>query len=149
MRKKNWIILITLSTVFLGGLIYLLWYPDNVRVFHWLELIHLSAPVEFIRNYSMSVYQHIPEWVIFSLPNGLWAFAYALIITYFWWGSSSSAKYFWLGTIPALGIGYEILQLGEVIPGVFCYQDLFLGAGGVVGGIFLGAKIKRRELYND
>ncbi len=96
----------------------------------------------------MSVYASVPEWIIFSLPNGLWAFSYAFIITSLWWGSNSMLKYFWLGSIPVLSLGYEVLQYARVNRGVFSIQDLFLCFTGIVLGTTAGVIAKKRSMQS-
>lgn len=95
-----------------------------------------------IRYDSIHFSIHFPNWVVYSLPNGFWAFAYALIITAIWSGSISRLKYFWMSSIPLLVYGYEILQYFGVITGTFCRLDLALGTAGLLAGILIGLTIK-------
>ena len=133
--------------VILGGMIYVLWRPDTIRFLGWFDLIGIDFPLAIIRGYSMLVYAHIPEWIIFSLPNGFWAFSYAFTITFIWWGSDSLAGYMWLGSIPVVSLGYETMQYAGVIQGVFCYQDLFFCTTGAVVGLIAGANSKKRRKH--
>ena len=140
------IFLIAFSAISSGAFIYLLWRQDYIRVFTWLDLFGFNIPVELIRSYSYRFLPLIPEWVVFSLPNGLWAFSYALIISHIWWGQNNSvSKYFWLISIFIVGLGYEALQYLGVIPGTFCYQDLLLCVIGVFGGTATAILITRRR----
>jgi len=143
---KGYVYFYGLSAVILGGLIYLLFYPADIYLYHWLEIINLDKIIHLVRNYTLQAYPYMPEWIVFSLPNGLWAFAYAIIITYLWWSKISPFKYFWLSSIFALGIGYELLQYLEVIPGVFCYYDLFLCLAGVSLGMIMGVNYLNKEV---
>ncbi len=130
--------------VLIGASIYVLWRPDTIKVFNWLDLLGLSSSVELLRSYTKIIYPHIPEWAVYSLPNGLWAFSYAFTITIIWWGRWSIVSYLWLGSIPALGLGYELLQLMGVIRGVFCWQDSIMCIIGVCGGIISGIMARRK-----
>jgi hypothetical protein len=96
---------------------------------HWLG---------FIRSRSLSLGAHLPEWIVYSLPGGLWAFAYALMITTIWSGSRSRLKSFWMVSIPLLVFGFEFLQYVRIIPGTFCFQDIALGMAGMIIGILAG-----------
>jgi hypothetical protein len=80
----------------------------------------------------------IPNWFVYSLPDGLWAFAYALFITNIWSGSRSRLKIFWMSTIPVLVLGFEFLQYAGIVRGTFCLQDLALGIMGIIAGVFFG-----------
>ncbi|MGI6614691.1 MAG: hypothetical protein ACOX30_01480 [Dethiobacteria bacterium] len=133
-KLRRAIITLAFLSICLGVGIYLLWRPDTIRIFSWLELLGLGAPIAFVRESCEPLYHFIPGWVIFSLPNGLWSFSYTLIITHLWLGRNSILKYFWLASIPIVGLGYETLQYAHVIPGTFCTKDLLLCAIGILLG---------------
>jgi hypothetical protein len=130
--------IMALIAIHLGVTIYALWRADIIRFFSWVDAIGLYAPVEIIRSRIYPLHIYIPEWIIYSLPNGLWAFSYALIMTHLWRDNHSKIKYFWFGSIPLLTIGYELLQYTGMLTGVFCYQDLFFSTAGIGMGIILG-----------
>jgi hypothetical protein len=125
----------------LGGIIYILFRVSEPVFFNWIHTFGLNNWLESVRHFSHSLRLLLPEWIVFSLPNGLWAFAYALIITGIWRGNKSWLKYYWMATIPILVFGYEILQYPGIIPGTFCFQDLTLGTVGMTTGIIIGLKI--------
>lgn len=141
--NKSVFIMVFLS-IFLGGVIYFLWRPETIRFFNWLDMVGLSSSVDFIRIYGKQSLHFIPTWVIFSLPNGLWTFSYTLLILHIWLDHNSSLKYLWFVSIPVVGVGYEILQCLEVIPGTFCIEDLFLCTVGILLGVITAYIIKRR-----
>jgi len=138
-------ILCALGLVVVGFLIYILFRPDSIRVFRWFSFVGLETPVLFIRDFSMQFIPSIPEWSIYSLPNGLWSFSYALIISHLWLTSNSVIKYFWLFSIPLVVFSYETLQYLEVIPGTFCYQDLVFCFLGMSLGITTSFLLIRRS----
>jgi hypothetical protein len=124
-----------------GGIIYILFRTSEPVFFNWIRAAGLDSWLSFARNDSLSLTPYLPGWVVYSLPNGLWAFAYALLITAIWSGSKSPLRYFWMASIPLLVPGYEILQLAGIIPGTFCIQDIAFGIFGLTVGIFIGIKI--------
>jgi len=69
--------------------------------------------------------------------------AYSLLITSIWSGSKSKIRYFWFVTIPVLVLGFEVLQLTEIIRGTFCIQDMVSGIVGIIIGIIVGNKISK------
>ena len=131
-------IFLSALAIFFGGLIYILLRPSEYLFFGWIQLAGLSQWISPARSLSPLLGQLFPDWIIFSLPNGLWAFAYALLITSIWSGSKSWLKYFWLASIPLIVLGFEILQYPGLIPGTFCIQDIVFGVLGLVLGIFIG-----------
>lgn len=142
--KNNYRVCIILSAASLlaGGIIYTLFRPSEALFLNWPHAFELSRWINLIRKESLQFTSHFPNWVVYSLPNAFWAFAYALLITAIWSGSISRLKYFWTTSIPLLVYGYEILQYFRVIPGTFCIQDLVLGTAGLLAGILIGLTIK-------
>ena len=128
------------ASLLLGALIYLFLRPAPVLFVNWLELIGLKQLLQVIRSSTLPLHTNLPQWFVYSLPNGLWTFAYALIMTRIWWGRKTVVSYFWLGTIPLLGAGYESLQYLGLIPGTFCPYDLLLGFLGASLGFILVAR---------
>jgi hypothetical protein len=131
-------ILLCALALLLGGMIYILFRTPEPVFFHWIRAVGLEGWLNLARSKSLSLSQVFPKWIVFSLPNGLWAFAYALLITGIWKGSKSRLKYFWMASIPLLVVGFEILQYAEIIPGTFCMQDIALGMAGLTTGILAG-----------
>ncbi len=129
--------MMALIPILIGGAIYVMFRADTIRLFHWLSMVGLYDPIMFIRRYIEVFIPFIPEWIVYSLPNGLWVFSYAFIMTHLWWKRESIFKYFWLASIPGVGFGYEALQYMEVIPGTFCYHDLLFCSIGLIAGVNL------------
>ena len=125
----------------LGGFIYILYRPSEHLFFSWFSSIGLDNLFESLRFHSLSSSSNPPDWIVYSLPNSLWAFAYALLITSLWSGSNSWLKYLWMTSIPVLVIGFEVLQYTGTIHGTFCIQDLGMGFLGLSMGIFIGIKM--------
>ena len=124
-----------------GGIIYIFLRPSEHVFFGWINAVGLDNWFSFARYNSSSLSLLFPEWIVFSLPNGLWAFAYALIITSIWSGSKSWLRYFWMASIPVLVLGYEVLQSAGIIRGTFCIQDIAFGLAGLIIGILVGNRI--------
>lgn len=137
-----------LLPVIIGGLVYLFWRPDSIAFLGWLNVIGLDRSLVHLRIQVAPLYIYLPEWVIYSLPNGLWAFSYAFIITALWWPTLTALKYLWLATIPLVGLGYEVMQYLGIIPGVFCYTDLVLCFIGVVSGMTVAVKLNKPLAIN-
>jgi hypothetical protein len=141
--KNNFVYLLAVCALFTGGAIYLLWRQDTLLFLSWLDAVRLSAPAETVRAYSLPLYPYLPDWIVYSLPNGLWAFSYALFISYIWRDNDNPLKYMWYASVPALCIGWELLQYTGTIAGVFCYNDLALSAAGVGLGLFIGCTVNK------
>jgi len=132
-----------------GGLIYILLRPSEYVFFGWISMAGFDHWISPARSLSPAFSQLFPDWIIFSLPNGLWAFAYALLITRIWSGSNSWLKYFWMASIPIIVLGFELLQYPRIIPGTFCIQDIVFGVLGLVLGIFIGTIKTKNNNYHE
>ncbi len=102
-----------------GVMIYLLWREGLLihRVISWLGCNTLLD----ILNQSVADLQP-PEWMIYSLPDGLWALSYILIIL----AQEMPHKLIWASVIPLVGFFSELLQLAGLMPGTFDIIDLII-----------------------
>ena len=125
-------------SVLAGGMLYILFRPGNYVFYRWIDGFGLDALLGRIRSFGMPLLDKLPAWFVYSLPNGLWAFAYTTMICSLWAGSRSKWRYAWYATIPLLVFGFELLQLTDLIAGTFCWIDIAFGAGGMAisSGIF-------------
>jgi hypothetical protein len=80
-------------------------------LFYWFEIIGLNNITSFIRNVTYPLKNHIPSWTYFSLPDGLWAYAFSssLIIL---WGDQFEKNKYWL-LIPFLLV--TIIEFGQAL----------------------------------
>ena len=120
-----------------GGLIYILFRTSEPVFFAWIRSAGLGNWLDIVRKSTLNWNQYLPDWLIYSLPNSLWAFGYATIITGIWSGNRFWLKYFWLASIPLLVVGCELMQYQGIIHGTYCLQDLVFGIAGLVIGIFV------------
>ena len=134
-------IILSVFALSLGGTIYIFFRTSEHVFFGWIRAVGLDHWFNLVRDHSLSSSLFIPEWFIFSLPNGLWAFAYALLITSIWSGSKSWLRHLWMASIPILVLGFEVLQYAAIIHGTFSIQDLVFGMAGLIVGIIIGTKI--------
>jgi hypothetical protein len=138
---RRFYIILSASALSIGGVIYIFLRPSEHVFFGWIRAVGLDNLFNAARSTSLSQSLPFPEWFVFSLPNGLWSFAYALLITVIWSGSKSWLRYPWMASIPILVLGYEVLQYTGIIPGTFCIQDLAFGVAGLILGNIVGNKI--------
>lgn len=145
MRAKSGIGIISTFAVILGGAIYLLFRNSEIVAVHWLNSLGMDGWIREVRSLELSSNLLIPQWIIYSLPNGLWAIAYAMIISYIWIGHSSWFKWVWLSTIPLLVFGFEMLQYLKILPGTFCLQDLLSASIGMILGVLIGIRMQKNK----
>lgn len=132
--------LIYFLPVILGGFIYFLLRPGSIIFYSWLEYFNVYNTIYNLRLAIPSYLFFFPNWFIYSLPNGLWAFSYTAIIVTFWATRTEIVKYFWFSTIPIICMGYEAMQYMGVIKGTFCLTDLSFCFLGMILGLTIYKK---------
>ena len=66
----------------------------------------------------------LPDWLLFSLPDGLWVFSYVSLILLLWDNRLNGYNSFWVFLIPFLAIASEFGQLLGFVSGTFDITDL-------------------------
>ncbi len=128
---KKQIILGCLFSILSGGLIYVLFRQDSLKMFSWFESVNLSNSISEMRLFTLPLSIYLPDWFLYSLPDGLWLFSYVSFLLVVWGNVISKHNIHWVLLVPLIAIFSELGQLIKVIPGTFDVVDLcsyFLGA---------------------
>jgi len=133
--------------VFTGGMIYVLCRSSDYSFFHWIRWLGFDGELTFLRARILPVGHKLPEWFVFSMPDGLWSLALTLIMLTIWMGSHSILKYVWYATIPILVFGYELLQWTGMVGGTFCFTDIILVAAGLLAGLVMTLLTFKKSKY--
>ena len=116
--KKKYIELINSFwwlTLLLGILIYLLFRSDNLIYNNFFY-----SPIKL----SIEINSKLTNFLIYSLPNGLWSLSYSQLIFHI--HKVKSLKTILLSSVMLfLGISIEILQIQGFINGTFDFYDIF------------------------
>ena len=64
-----------------------------------------------------------PDFVKYSLPDGLWSIAYFLIMVSIW-GKISKENIIWFCLMPIIALISEFMQLTSMMPGQFDLWDV-------------------------
>lgn len=113
-----------LTPLAIGIAIYILWRPTSLLAFHWIEMIGLLQPTLHVRAMLSPVQPLIPSWILYSLPDGLWAYSFTSAIAICWDRRLTTETLAWCSIPFVLGVGSELGQLALVVPGVFEVADL-------------------------
>lgn len=129
-------------SVLLGGLIYVVWRPIPPAFITWIKNSEVRDLMSAMQQGIQQNIPVLPDWMVYSLPNAFWAFAYSYLLCNLWYRQNGWEKWLWVSTAPMLPIGWEVLQYFSVLPGTFCWLDLSLGLIGACIGIVMGKKRK-------
>ncbi|WP_244283448.1 hypothetical protein [Flavobacterium hercynium] len=95
-------------------------------MFTWFNILHLDTFFQRIRNYTSVINGNLPDFILYSLPDGLWMFSYISLVLYLWKNEVRYENLFWIFIIPLIAIISELGQLFNIIPGTFDIIDLLL-----------------------
>lgn len=111
----------TLFPILIGGLIYLGFRDKSLTMFNWVNHIGLNDAISSFRQ-ECSVYKlEIPNWVVYSLPDGLWTYSFTSSICLIW---EKKNKIYWMFFPFIIGVGLEVLQFFNIVSGTFDIVDL-------------------------
>jgi hypothetical protein len=129
--KSSWLPLgLSATTLGLGGGIYLALRPPTLLMFDWLDAAGLLEPIQKLRVLAEPWENSLPEWMVYSLPQGLWSFRFLLMIGCVWKHDSGLFRSYAVPLIFGV-IGSELLQLGP-LQGTFDWFDLTANTLGII-----------------
>lgn len=114
--------ILSFSILILGGLIYIGCRDKSLLMFKWFDHLGIGGKIDSFRNLINS--EGVYGWVKYSLPDGLWVFAYMFLVDAIWNGSKSISSYIFIYSLPSFAVLSEILQYFGLFPGVFDWIDI-------------------------
>lgn len=119
-HRKTISCITAILSIAVGGTIYLLFRATSLTLFVWSETM---GSMDYVMELRHSIPVRLPEWIVFSLPDGLWLYSYLLIVGVIW---DFNLRKAWpaLSVLPAIAIVSEVLQINSIIPGTFDPGDI-------------------------
>ena len=138
-KVKIYAIGASLFLFFAGGMIYLMFRSESLVMFRWCEELHIKEYVDSLRMPFT-----LPQWIIYSLPDGLWLCSYVLFVSTIW---SFDLKQGWpyVFSLPAIAIGSELAQAFVWMRGTFDWMDLTCYVLGLLSGCVIVKYLKLRD----
>jgi hypothetical protein len=145
MNRKNLIFIHCFIPLFLGGILYVFFRNKNLKMFNWFQSIGIENKVLSIREIFFPFKMYLPQWVYYSLPDGLWVYSFTSAILIVWNNEFKTAK-FWLLIPLFTGIISEIAQGLKLFSGTFDILDLtFTIAALLLSIIIINHKFKQND----
>jgi hypothetical protein len=119
-------------TLLTGGMIYIFFRADSLRMFSWFDAIEITSAVDLVRMKSMQYSGALPDWLVYSAPDGLWMFSATSLMLVVWRFRISIETLAWLSVIPFISIGSEIGQAWHLVKGTFDAVDLAVYSFGAI-----------------
>lgn len=109
------------------GLLYLTFRSTELNMFRLYE--HAGPWVKTLREWGSELY--VPEWVKYSLPDGLWLLSYLFLIDAIW-NKFDKCSSIWYLIMPGVAFGSELAQLFWGFTGTADPMDFTCYAGAIV-----------------
>ena len=113
---------LALGCLLMGMGIYLLFRSRGHLGFIVFDCMGMGAAVDAVRKLVDGVY--VSEFVRFCLPDGLWTLSYIFFSDSVNRHESMIKRLAWVSVVPLLGVLSELMQLTQLVPGVFDVADL-------------------------
>lgn len=112
------------ASILLGGLIYICYRTTDLLMFKWLNNLNLSSAIFNFRNYAKVYKIKNSDWIIYSLPDGLWMFSFITIILYIWRNTITRKNIVWIIVMPIIALTTELSQKYHLIKGTYDSNDI-------------------------
>ncbi len=116
--------LISVISLFIGALIYLLFRPDYLVMFSWVEFIGMADTLVELRGYFLPLSTNSNNWIIYSMPNGLWLLSFSFLMLLTWGNKLSIYALYWTLFLLVIALLSEVMQFFQIIYGVFDIADI-------------------------
>lgn len=118
--KKDW--LVALLLILTGGMIYVLYRPENLLLFRVTDSLGITPLIDILRSNSSRVM--LPSFIVNSLPAGLWTASYLLMMYITTKFQTRRIRLMLALPLPISAIALEFMQLLGWCPGTFDIYDL-------------------------
>ena len=118
--KKDW--LVALLLILTGGMIYVLYRPENLLLFRVTDSLGITPLIDTLRSNSSRVM--LPSFIVNSLPAGLWTASYLLMMYITTKFHTRRIRLMLALPLPISAIALEFMQLLGWCPGTFDIYDL-------------------------
>lgn len=119
-RKQEAILGIVLLLA--GCSIYLLFRSTSIKLYKWCIAIGMSDVLDSMRENVK--YWRVPDFVLYSLPDGLYCTSYILIMDALWHDSRSFGKHLIIILVPLIACFHELAQGAGIAKGTFDNVDI-------------------------
>ncbi len=143
----RYVLLYCALPILVGGLIYLAFRDDSLLMFRWAGWVGLDELIHAGRVHSLPFRSFVPNWVLFSVPDGVWVFAATAFFARLWHDGHWALRVFWIGMGPGMAIGGEFGQLPilGLVPGTFDPADLLFYVVSGLAAFALAQRAARRD----
>jgi hypothetical protein len=111
--------------------------------------MHLSEAVLRARELAAPAAERLPDFLLYSLPNGLWAYALMASVGFVWPQPGARGRELWTCAVFGFAVLPELAQGLRLVPGVFDVVDLVACALGACAGRWLVRNRVRSNTFEE
>lgn len=132
----------------IGCLTYVLFRSDSLRMYFRFNKLFCLQAIKSIREFTMEFVDVIPDWMLYSLPDGLWLSSCISLILIIWKNKITKGSLFWVFSMPIIAFLSEIGQFFNIIPGTFDWMDVAMYLLGTLFPLLIYWKMKTNYKTN-
>jgi hypothetical protein len=125
MRFANFLLHI-IFPVLLGTLIYIIFRDTSLWVFDWIKWLSLDKYVLEMREECACLLPYLHPIVLYALPDALWIYSFLYLMVALWIHEKGKVKWIFISLPILCGIGGELGQFVNLVPGTFDVWDLIV-----------------------
>lgn len=129
-------------TLTFGCLIYVLFRSDSLKRHVWFDKLYCLGILKDIRAVAMEFVDVVPNWMLYSLPDGLWLSSCISLILIIWKNKMTKGSLFLIFSMPVIAFLSEAGQFFKIIPGTFDWMDLAMYLLGTLFPLMIYRKMK-------
>ena len=112
-------IFVSTTSLLIGGLLYVCYRTQTLVMFNWFSKLNILETINSFRYYTLPQKNKIPNWVLYSLPDGLWIYSYTSCMLIIWRYKIMNNNLLWIFGLPTIALLSEIAQYFNILQGVF------------------------------
>lgn len=110
-----------ITPLLIGGILYIIFRSKTLIMFDWFSNLGIDNFITSMRSMLFNLKNYLPSWTYYSLPDGLWIYAFNSALLILWNGKLT----LWLLPPVLGGTIVELAQGIKIFPGTFDILDLF------------------------
>jgi hypothetical protein len=124
--KVKKVMALIIFPLFIGIAIYAVFRDNDLMIYSWIPSLN-SAKNVIDANVSIpALHPVIKDFIVFSLPDGLWLYAFTGFMILIWNKSDSRFKYVWMNIGGIIALCHEVGQGLGLFPGTFDIIDIIV-----------------------
>ena len=144
MTIKSTTALFTLTPLISGICLYLLFRDYNIQLFDWILFKDFKEYASILRIDK----SHLPSWIIYNLPDGLWIFSFTSLMCYMWKDEISYLSIIWILFPLVFAFCFEFGQKFNFIKGTYDKYDLITYIISNILSILFNIKFNKHLIFN-